>query len=261
MLCTRLFMKSGAMAMRWYQHCIFDLYGTLVDIHTDETAPELWEAMAAWYRARGAGYAPDALRDAFFQTVRRLESAAHPPRPDAHPEIRIEDVFQHLFQAKGLNADLALAIRTGRHFRESSLHYIRLYDGAIELLKALRASGRGVWLLSNAQRIFTAYELQSLGIEGLFDGIYLSSDYGCKKPDSRFYERLLTERSIPPESAIMIGNDGLCDIQGAQAAGLSTLYIRSNLSPAEPLPPADYVLEEMDLHRVQAILTQGVTLP
>ena len=54
----------------------------------------------------------------------------------------------------------------------------------------------------------------------------------------------------------MIGNDGVCDIQGARAVGLSTLYIRSNISPAEPLPKAEYVLEKMDLSLVQRILTQ-----
>lgn len=54
----------------------------------------------------------------------------------------------------------------------------------------------------------------------------------------------------------MTGNDGVCDIQGARAVGLSTLYIRSNISPREPLPEADHVLEEMDLKRVQAILTR-----
>lgn len=247
-------MKGTAMVSKW--HCIFDLYGTLVDIHTDETTPRLWEAMAAWYRERGADYAPDECQDAYFRAVRALEGAS-PLRNDAHeahPEIKIEAVFQRLFQLKGVDADLALAIQAGQYFRKSSLDYIRLYDGAAELLEALRADGRGVWLLSNAQRIFTAYELRSLGIEGRFDGIYLSSDYGCKKPDRRFFERLLTERGIAPEDAIMIGNDGLCDIQGARAVGLSTLYIRSNLSPAEPLPPADYVLEAMNLHQVRSIL-------
>ena len=31
-----------------FRDCIFDLYGTLVDIRTDEDAPELWEAMAGY---------------------------------------------------------------------------------------------------------------------------------------------------------------------------------------------------------------------
>ena len=37
-----------------YQDCIFDLYGTLVDIHTDEERPQLWEDLTAWYREHGA---------------------------------------------------------------------------------------------------------------------------------------------------------------------------------------------------------------
>ena len=237
-----------------YQHCIFDLYGTLADIHTDERLPRLWADMAVWYRAHGAGYAPDELRDRYFSIIRQMErddSDAH----EGHPEIRIEQVFRQMFREKNVDAELPLAIETGERFRKASRYYIRLYDGAVELLTALRANGQGIWLLSNAQHIFTAPELRELGIEALFDGVYLSSDYGCKKPDRRFFDILLTERGIAPETAIMIGNDGVCDIQGAKDAGLATLYIRSNLSPDEPLPSADVVLEEMNLRRVRDILT------
>jgi len=241
-----------------YQNCIFDLYGTLVDIHTDERQPQLWEKLAAWYREQGADYMPEELQEAYFRTVRQMENSGVPLRGDAHeahPEIRIEFAFQSLYREKGVDASLELAVRTGERFRNASLDYIRLYRGAEELLKALRSNGQRVWLLSNAQHIFTSYELHMLGIETLFDGIYLSSDYGCKKPDRRFFELLLKEREITPESAIMIGNDGVCDIQGARSVGLSTFYIRSNISPREPLPEADYVLEKMDLDRVRAILT------
>ena len=246
------------MTMR-YKNCIFDLYGTLVDIHTDELSGALWAQMAAWYGAHGARYLPNDLREAYFETVRRLERGGEPLRNDAHeahPEIQIEKVFERLFAQKGVDAGQPLAIRTGELFRKASTEYIRLYDGAEKLLTALRESGRRVYLLSNAQRIFTAAELRMLGIEALFDGIYLSSDYGCKKPDRRFFEILLGERGLLPQESIMIGNDGVCDIQGAKAVGLSTLYIRSNISPDEPLPAADHVLETMDLDRVRAILTQ-----
>ena len=53
-----------------YQNCIFDLYGTLVDIHTDEMRPQLWEELAAWYRENGAAYMPDELKDAYFRIIR-----------------------------------------------------------------------------------------------------------------------------------------------------------------------------------------------
>ncbi len=244
--------------MLW-RDCIFDLYGTLVDIRTDERSPRLWETMARWYGARGADYAPQALEDAYFRLVRQLEQQAADADsaiPGACPEIRLEQVFQRLFQDKGVPAKPAMTAAAGAHFRRCSLERLCLYDGAKELLKTLRANGQRVWLLSNAQRIFTVPELDYLGLTPYFDGIYLSSDYGVKKPDPRFFRRLLAERAIRPENAVMVGNDGACDILGAQAVGLATVYVRSGISPREPLPPADHALDRMDLALVRELLTQ-----
>ena len=242
-----------------YRHCIFDLYGTLADIHTEERSPRLWARMAELYCRNGAHCRPGELRDSYFRLVKELEGADPLGQDDheAHPEIQIEQVFRRLYGEKGVEAGGALVRRTGLAFRRNSTEYLRLYEGAAELLRTLRARGCGVWLLSNAQAMFTRWELERLGLEGLFDGVYLSSDYGCKKPDPRFFKALLQERGIDPGQAVMIGNDGICDIEGARAAGLSTVYIRSNRSPAEPLPDADYVLEKMDLKRVFTILTGG----
>lgn len=245
-----------------YQHCIFDLYGTLVDIHTDEDNRELWAAMASCYRERGAVYGPEELRGAYRRLVAEAESGGAPLRRDAHeahPEIQIERVFQRLFQEKGVAAELPQAIQAGRRFRELSTEYIRLYDGARELLTILRQRGCKLWLLSNAQAVFTRWELERLEVSGCFDGIYLSSDYGVKKPSRRFFEILLREQDIDPGTAVMIGNDGVCDIAGARAAGLFTVYLRSNISPVEPVPHASYVLEHMDLKQVQNILTEEET--
>lgn len=237
-----------------YQNCIFDLYGTLADIRTDEMLPDLWEEMTALYREQGADYSQDEMCSGYFRIARQMEQEMK--CRFAYPEIKIEEVFRQLFCDKGVDPAPELCIHVGQRFRKSSLEYIRLYDGAYELLKTLRRGGQGVWLLSNAQRIFTEPELHGLGIYDLFDSICLSSDYGCKKPDRCFYNALLQEHSIPTETAIMIGNDAACDIYGAQSVGLSTLYIHTDISPDEPLPKADYVLEEMDMSRVLDILTQ-----
>ena len=192
-----------------YQDCIFDLYGTLVDIRTDEGSPRLWAHMAELYRREGALYQPDELQSAYVHLVGELENGAESSPAyahEAHPEIQLEKVFQQLYQAKGVEADAALAVHTGQAFRKYSTEYLRLYPGAAELLRALRAQGCGVWLLSNAQSIFTRPELEELGLDSLFDGVYLSSDYSVKKPDARFYQALLQTRNIPPDSAVMSPN-------------------------------------------------------
>ena len=238
-----------------FSDVIFDLYGTLVDIRTDENAPGLWSEMARIYAENGAEYGPEELKTGYFSTVAALEgSAPDGGAHEAHPEIQLEAVFQKLYLDRGVEADRALAVATGMLFREASTEYIRLYPGAKELLQELRARGRRVWLLSNAQAIFTRPELRRLGIDRLFDGVYLSSDYGVKKPDRRFFERLLRERAVDPKRAVMVGNDGACDIAPARALGLAAVYIRSNISPREPAPEAELRLKSMDLEKVRAFL-------
>ena len=241
-----------------YDTCIFDLYGTLVDIHTEEEKNELWEKMAMFYGYYGAYYQPEELKITFRQLIAQLEAGQRGLREDAHeahPEIPIEQVFLKLFEEKQITADLTLAVHAGQFFRVMSTEYIRLYDGAKELLAALRETGKKVYLLSNAQRIFTAYELKLLGLEPYFDDIFLSSSCKVKKPDTRFFHLLLDKHHILPEESIMIGNDAVSDIKGAKEVGLHTFYIHSNISPdTEKKPDADHVLMQMDLAKVRQIL-------
>ena len=216
-----------------YENYIFDLYGTLVDIHTDEEKTELWEKLAQFYGYYGAVYTAEELKNAYACLTGQKEDALRQEMgPDAamkkddaheaHPEIEIEEVFLALFQKKGVQADIELAIHAGQFFRILSTEYIRLYDGAKELLAALRETGKKVYLLSNAQRIFTAYELKLLGLEPYFDDIFLSSSCKVKKPDTRFFHLLLDKHHILPEESIMIGNDAVSDIKGAKEVGLHT---------------------------------------
>ena len=54
------------------QSCIFDLYGTLVDIHTDEGNPEVWKKLALFFSYYGADYEPEELKEAYSLQVRKL---------------------------------------------------------------------------------------------------------------------------------------------------------------------------------------------
>ena len=87
--------------------------------------------------------------------------------------------------------------------------------------------------MSNAQTIFTAHGLRLLGLGEQLDGIYLSSDYQCRKPDLRFYRALIEARGLDVRRTLMIGNDRNTDIAGARAAGMATLYMHTDLTPRD----------------------------
>ena len=213
-----------------YTDLIFDLYGTLVDIHTEENAT-VWEKTAIFLGFYGAHYSGKQLKHAFTELMAQKEAQAGQTY-ECYPDIPCEGIFSQLFRDKGVTeqADL-LGIQAAQLFRISSIAYIKLYPNVLDSLYLLKHKGYRLWLLSNAQRVFTAYELKHLGLTGVFDGIYISSDYQCRKPDLRFFRALLEEQQLGTKKCLMIGNDRHTDIAGATNAGIDTLYMHTNITP------------------------------
>lgn len=215
-----------------YRDLVFDLYGTLVDIHTEENA-FVWEHTAIFFGFYGAHYSGPELKAA-FQKAMALREARAGQSYECFPDIPFEQVMAQLFRERGVESqDDDLGIRAAQLFRILSIAYIRLYPGVPEALAYLREKGHRLWLLSNAQQIFASYELRHLGLGDQLDGIYLSSDYGCRKPDARFYRALLEDRGLNPEECLMIGNDRETDIAGARGCGMATLYMHTELTPPD----------------------------
>ena len=215
-----------------YTDLIFDLYGTLVDIHTEED-DTVWEKTAIFFGFYGAHYTAAELKAAFRANLAAREARAGQSY-ECFPDIPFELVMEELFLDKGISENSAsLGIQAAQLFRISSIDYVKLYPHVLDALAMLRKKGSRLWLLSNAQRIFTAYELRHLGLGEQLDGIYISSDYRCRKPDLRFYQALLEEQNLDPAACLMIGNDRDTDIAGAKNAGLDTLYMHTELTPRD----------------------------
>lgn len=215
-----------------YTDLVFDLYGTLVDIRTEENT-EAWEKTAFYFGFYGAHYTAEALKQAFGNTMAKRQAQAG-QNYECFPDIPCEGVFAQLFREKGVTEQAnELGFHAAQLFRIASLQYIHLYPGVMDALSRLRQHGYRLWLLSNAQRAFTAYELRLVGLADQFDGIYISSDFACRKPDQRFFQALIQERSLNPATCLMIGNDRQTDIAGAAQAGMDTLYLHANITPTD----------------------------
>lgn len=230
-----------------YQNYIFDLYGTLADTHTNEKKAYLWKKMADIFSSFDALYEPLELRRQYERYCAEAEKEMN----SKYAEIHIETVFNRLFLDKGVTVNAQMIEMIGHVMRVLSRDYIKLYPGVMEFFLALKAKGKGVYLLSNAQRIFTESELKVLGIYDLFDGIYISSDKGIKKPDPKFMEQLLDEFHLNKKESIMIGNDCSSDVAVANACQMDSLFIQSNISPALPKEiPATYAITDGDFTKV-----------
>lgn len=243
-----------------YRNFIFDLYGTLVDIHTNENKPSLWKKTALFYSFQGAHYTGSELKKRYHQ----LEAAAHTiPSPYSYPEICVADIFRTLYTEKGIQPTEALLTATGQFFRIESLYTLQCYPASMDTLQKLHTKGCGIYLLSNAQRIFMEYELQYLGLWNLFDGILISSDEGCCKPDPAFFRILFDRYRLDPAACLMIGNERQSDLAGAIAAGIDCCYFHtatsSGSSTEVPLDARFTVMDGDSVHLQTLLLSSDIS--
>ena len=202
---------------------VFDLYGTLVDIRTDEESEDFWNSITDYLSKRGIQEEACVLKQQYNSLIQQqLDHSRY-----AYPEADVIEVFRTMTQGQ-LNDRMLREFAL--YFRDKSLKLLRLYDGVIELLEALRNNGKKVILLSNAQAVFTRHELDKLHLTEWFDHIFLSSDYGCRKPDEHFFLQL-NNCGVIPEEAVMTGNDYRNDILGAAGIGIKGIYIFQPISP------------------------------
>lgn len=246
---------------------IFDLYGTLVDIHTNESKASLWKNMAQVFSMMGATYTAAGLRKRYRELAdEELHKRLLLVREEFHDsslagadiEIQLESVFYGLLADRGIYIDERMMAQTGIVFRSLSLSYIRLYEGVPELLHKIRESGNKAYLLSNAQRLFTGPEMRMLGISDSFDGILYSSDAGVKKPCFHFYDALFRKYGLDKEESVMIGNEYRADILGATEYGLRSMYIYTAQSGIRP----SYLPENCrEIKKIAEVLLDKTKIP
>lgn len=220
-----------------YRDYIFDLYGTLADIHTDETPDAFWEDTAAFADTFGVSYTGASLKSAYLALCAdevRLRAKTLPDVPEAYIEPELTHVFIRLLKDRDADDPEAGAKRFAAYFRKRSTLHLRQMPYACETLDVLRSRGARTFLLSNAQSCFTRDELDALRLSERFDGILLSSDAGVKKPHPKLFKLLLDRYAIVPETALMVGNDAVADIAGAGRVGLSSAYIHTRQSGRHP---------------------------
>lgn len=237
-----------------YKNYVFDLYGTLIDIRTSESGNYLWKKMCGFYSFHGADYTISEMKKKYREYC---EIEAEKLSEYDYPELDITIVFKSLFENKGVEVSDDTIKIACEFFRLISTKFLRLYDGVIDFMEELRSKGKKIYLLSNAQSAFTVPEIVSVGLWDYFDGILISSEEHCKKPSTMFFNQLVKKFGIDLKESIMIGNDGTSDIAGANAVGMDSLYIQTEISPPGEVAEdvnATYIIADGDFRKISTMI-------
>ncbi len=228
-----------------YDNYIFDLYGTLIDIHTDEEQPALWEKMADYLSENFESvHEAKTLRKRYLAICKEEEDKLRKENGAVWPELKIEKVWVRLInegRAQNKLQPIQTNPKTGDSsfedseeirglcvfFREASRDKLVVYDGVLDTFEKLRSNGKRIFLLSNAQRAFTEKELETAGLTDYFEDIFISSDKGIKKPQKEFLEKLIKENSLIFDKCVMIGNDLFSDVGVAFKNGIDSVFLNT----------------------------------
>ncbi len=140
-------------------------------------------------------------------------------------------------------AEFILAVGSDADPREMGAFYeatlatrADLLPGAAELCQKLK-SRYSLYIVTNGLAAVQHKRLEASGLLPYLDGVFISEEYGSKKPERLFFDRIFEEIPEKDKDRICIVGDSMSsDILGGINAGIDTCFF-APASAEEPYPP------------------------
>lgn len=219
---------------------IFDCYGTLVDIRTDENKPEIFNYISLYLQYYGGTIDAEKLRSAYELEREKLLRDSD----ERYPELDLELVFENILHKEGMYCPF-LAESCCKLQRIISRDRFQLFPDTLPVLREIKRAGYPMALVSDAQRVFCWEEGRLLGVSQFFDHMIVSTDFGFKKPDPRLFFVACDLLAVPPAEAIYIGDSAKRDIPGPKEIGMNVILVRRGPVEKKPELMPDYCAKDL----------------
>jgi FMN phosphatase YigB (HAD superfamily) len=218
-----------------YRVIFWDVYGTLLlaqrgDLESlIQRHDELLTAFERTARRYSLPVSGEVLSQRFFATIKMHQDQLR----IAHPEIRVEEVWQALLTDANIEEAREAAL-----FFEQTANPKQLQPQAFDTLVELKRCGLRQGIISNGQ-FYTRIELADLlrhesecrdcTFESIFDPslVFFSCDLGVAKPDLTAFRRALAVVAgdgIRPAECLLVGDSLERDIEPARRVGFTALH-------------------------------------
>jgi len=224
----------------------FDLYGTLIDILTDEVDPWVYSNLSRYLSYRDIKIAPKELKKNYFDEIQTQLKQSN----ETYPEVDVYKIFSSMMHRYGNKTYSKSAIvDTAVLFRSLTMRRFEVFQGVYEVLASLLEKYELV-LISDAQWVFTEPEMAILGLTPFFKFRILSSRFGFKKPDVRLFDMAMKKLMIRNEETVYIGDNPQKDLMGAKKAGMKFILFRSEFKPCNDFQPDRHFNDYSELLKI-----------
>lgn len=124
---------------------------------------------------------------------------------------------------------------------------IQIFPNVENFLNKLKQHGKHVALVTNAHRKSVAIKMDHLNLEGYFDKIISSHDYGHAKEEQEFWHKLMQAEPFDPTATLFI-DDNLAVLASAETYGIQHLLSIKQPDSNQPLQDTKHyrALENFD---------------
>lgn len=133
-----------------------------------------------------------------------------------------------------------LAERSAERYNAYRKKHFVPFPGAVETLRALRARGKKLGMVTNGFSETHREKIALLRLGEYFDAIFIADEVGMLKPDPLLFAHACATLGGSPLRGAMVGDRYDRDISGAMRAGLYTVWLNVRNEPLPPgAPPPD----------------------
>ncbi len=112
-------------------------------------------------------------------------------------------------------------------FREIYFEALHPNGEMIELMRALKAGGKRMAILTNNVREWEPLWRSMLPVDEIFETVVDSAFVACRKPEARIYELTLERLGLAAEACLFVDDIEL-NCEGAREAGMTAVHFRDN---------------------------------
>lgn len=103
-------------------------------------------------------------------------------------------------------------------------HHQTIDTNVTDLIAGMRIRGMTTGLTTNQEKYRTDYVWNKLGLKNYFDHLFVSNQLHTRKPQTNFFQRMLTTLRPTEANEILFIDDSMNNISVAQNFGLKTHY-------------------------------------
>ena len=201
---------------------LFDFYGTLASIKTDEQDIQPWLIVASYLWYQGAKINANELQNMYFNCVKeRLDRSL-----ESYPDVDVMHIFTDILARLEVEYSEDLVRTIAQLFRSLTIREFRLFSETLQVLHVLAKQFR-LGLVSDSQEAYIIPELRLVNLDSLFETVVISLRYGYRKLDPRLFQQALKEMGLTTTNDILyVGDNWERDIVGASNAGIQSVWIQ-----------------------------------